>query len=90
MIKLMKLLLKSLFLLPLLLLFVACGKKNDLSAESAISAIIAKNEKIISFGHVSPLEMLNKAGVQKIPQINLFVGAQLALWQKGVDLERPI
>ncbi len=90
MIKLMKLLFKSLFLLPLLLLFVACGKKNDLSAESAISAIIAKNEKIISFGHVSPLEMLNKAGVQKIPQINLFVGAQLALWQKGVDLERPI
>lgn len=88
--KLMKLHLKSLFLLPLLLLFVACGKKNDLSAESAISAIIAKNEKIISFGHVSPLEILNKAGIQKIPQINLLVGAQLALWQKGIDLERPI
>lgn len=90
MIKLMKLHLKSLFLLPLLLLFVACGKKNDLSAESAISAIIAKNEKIISFGHVSPLAIINKAGIQKIPQINLLVGAQLALWQKGIDLERPI
>jgi hypothetical protein len=90
MIKLMKLLLKSLFLLPLLLLFVACGKKNDLSAESAISAIIAKNEKIISFGHVSPMELLKKSGVQKLPQINLLVGAQIALWEKGIDLEKPI
>ncbi len=90
MIKLMKLLLKSLFMLPLLLLFVACGKKNDLSAESAISAIIAKNEKIISFGHISPLEILNKSGVQKLPTINLLVGAQIALWEKGIDLEKPI
>uniref|UniRef100_UPI00404A9526 hypothetical protein n=1 Tax=Fluviicola sp. TaxID=1917219 RepID=UPI00404A9526 len=86
----MKHLSKSLFLLPLLVLFVACGKKNDLSAESALSAIIAKNDKIISFGHISPLQLLNKSGVQKLPKINLLVGAQIALWDKGVDLERPI
>lgn len=86
----MKHLSKSLFLLPLLVLFVACGKKNDLSAESAISAIIAKNDNIISFGHISPLQLLNKSGVQKLPKINLLVGAQIALWEKGIDLERPI
>jgi hypothetical protein len=86
----MKHLSKSLFLLPLLVLFVACGKKNDLSAESALSAIIAKNDKIISFGHISPLQLLNKSGVQKLPKINLLVGAQIALWEKGIDLERPI
>lgn len=86
----MKHLSKSLFLLPLLLLFVACGKKNDLSAESALSAIIAKNDKIISFGHISPMELLNKSGVQQLPKINLLVGAQIALWEKGIDLERPI
>lgn len=83
----MKHLSKSLLLLPLLLLFVACGKKNDFSAESALSAIIAKNDKIISFGHISPLEILNKSGVQKLPKINLLIGAQLALWEKGIDLE---
>ncbi len=86
----MKHLSKSLFLLPLLVLFVACGKKNDLSAESALSAIIAKNDNIISFGHISPLQLLNKSGVQKLPKINLLVGAQIALWEKGIDLERPI
>lgn len=86
----MKHLSKSLFLLPLLVLFVACGKKNDLSAESALSAIIAKNDKIISFGHISPLQLLNKSGVQKLPKINLLVGTQIALWEKGIDLERPI
>ena len=86
----MKHLSKSLLLLPFLLLFVACGKKNDLSAESAISAIIAKNDKIISFGHISPMELLNKSGVQQLPKINLLVGAQIALWEKGIDLEKPI
>lgn len=86
----MKHLSKSLLLLPFLLLFVACGKKNDFSAESALSAIIAKNDKIISFGHISPLEILNKSGVQKLPKINLLIGAQLALWEKGIDLEKPI
>lgn len=86
----MKIILKPLLLLPFLLLFIACGKKNDLSAESAISAIIAKNEKIISFGHVSPMAILNKAGVQKLPKINLLIGAQITMWQKGIDLEKPI
>jgi hypothetical protein len=66
------------------------GDVKERNAQDATSALIQQNKNIIAFGHTSVLDLLNKANYKKIPKVNVLLGAQIATWSKGFQLDNPI
>lgn len=73
------------------LLLTSCGgDAKERNAKDATSALIHQRTGIVGFGHISILGVLNKMNYQKIPKVNVLVGAQLKTWQKAFKLEGPM
>lgn len=64
------------------------SKERD--AAEAASAMIEGNEKIVAFGHISAMNILNNADYKSIPKVNTILGSVLGNWKKGLEIDKPI
>jgi hypothetical protein len=79
------------FTLSGILFLSACSSKgNERNAEEATSALIEGNEKIVAFGHVDAMNILNDAGYKSIPKVNVILGSVLNNWKRGLEIDKPI
>ncbi len=74
------------------ILFVSsCSSGSaDRDAADATSALVEGNEKIVAFGHVNAMNMLNNADYKSIPKVNTILGSVLGNWKRGLEIEKPI
>lgn len=63
---------------------------NKRGAKDAASALVNANKNIVSFGHLSIDQILNKMEYKNIPMINAIVGVEYDSWSKGLDLTKPV
>lgn len=74
------------------ILFISsCSSKStERDAAEATSALVEGNEKIVAFGHISAMNMLNNADYKNIPKVNTILGSVLSNWRKGLEIDKPI
>lgn len=65
------------------------GSANRDAAE-ATSALVEGNEKIVAFGHISAMNILNNADYKNIPKVNTILGSVLGNWKRGLEIDKPI
>ncbi len=81
----------SSFLISGILFFSSCSSNSsERDAAEATSAMIEGNEKIVAFGHVSAMNILNKADYKNIPKVNTILGSVLGNWKRGLEIDKPI
>ena len=81
----------SSFLVSGILFFSSCSSdSSERDAAEATSAMIEGNEKIVAFGHVSAMNILNKADYKSIPKVNTILGSVLGNWKRGLEIDKPI
>ncbi|MNK01885.1 hypothetical protein D3C87_196980 [compost metagenome] len=81
----------SIFTISGILFFSSCSSKStERDAAEATSALVEGNEKIVAFGHISAMNMLNNADYKNIPKVNTILGSVLGNWKKGLDIDKPI
>ncbi|TSJ45003.1 hypothetical protein [Fluviicola chungangensis] len=81
----------SLFAIIGILIFSACSSdSSERDAADAASAIIEGNEKIVAFGHISAMNILNHADYKSIPKVNTILGSVLGNWKRGLEIDKPI
>ena len=74
-----------------ILFFSSCSSDySERDAAEATSAMIEGNEKIVAFGHVSAMDILNKADYKSIPKVNMILGSVLGNWKRGLEIDKPI
>jgi hypothetical protein len=64
------------------------SKERD--AAEATSALIEGNEKIVAFGHIDAMNILNNADYKSIPKVSTILGSVLGNWKKGLEIDKPI
>lgn len=81
----------SIFAISGILLISSCSSDStERDAAEATSALIEGNEKIVAFGHISAMNMLNNADYKSIPKVNTILGSVLGNWKKGLEIDKPI
>lgn len=81
----------SIFAISGFLLISSCSSDStERDAAEATSALIEGNEKIVAFGHISAMNMLNNADYKSIPKVNTILGSVLGNWKKGLEIDKPI
>lgn len=81
----------SIFTISGILFISSCSSKStERDAAEATSALVEGNEKIVAFGHISAMNMLNHADYKNIPKVNTILGSVLGNWKKGLDIDKPI
>ena len=86
-----KSLLFAAFAISGILFFSSCSSNSaERDAAEATSAMIEGNEKIVAFGHISAMDILNKADYKSVPKVNTILGSVLGNWKRGLEIEKPI
>ncbi|MNU87843.1 hypothetical protein D3C71_776400 [compost metagenome] len=86
-----KTLIFSIFAFSGILLFSSCSSDSkERDAAEATSALIEGNEKIVAFGHVNAMNILNNADYKSIPKVSTILGSVLSNWKKGLEIDKPI
>ncbi len=86
-----KSLLFSIFAISGILFFSSCSSdSSERDAAEATSALIEGNEKIVAFGHISAMNILNNADYKSIPKVNTILGSVLGNWKRGLEIDKPI
>ncbi len=86
-----KSLLFSILTISGILFFSSCSSdSSERDAAEATSAMIEGNEKIVAFGHVSAMNILNNADYKSIPKVNTILGSVLGNWKRGLEIDKPI
>lgn len=86
-----KLLIFSVFTISGILFISSCSSDSaERDAAEATSAMIEGNEKIVAFGHISAMKILNNADYKSIPKVNTILGSVLGNWKKGLEIDKPI
>lgn len=81
----------SIFTISGILFISSCSSKpTERDAAEATSALVEGNEKIVAFGHISAMNMLNHADYKNIPKVNTILGSVLGNWKKGLEIDKPI
>lgn len=81
----------SIFTISGILFISSCSSNStERDAAEATSALIEGNEKIVSFGHISAMNILNNADYKSIPKVNVILGSVLGNWKKGLEIDKPI
>lgn len=81
----------SIFTISGVLFISSCSSNStERDAAEATSALIEGNEKIVAFGHISAMNILNNADYKSIPKVNTILGSVLGNWKKGLEIDKPI
>jgi len=74
-----------------ILFFSSCSSNSaERDAAEATSAMVEGNEKIVAFGHISAMDILNKADYKSVPKVNTILGSVLGNWKRGLEIDKPI
>ncbi|AEA42620.1 hypothetical protein [Fluviicola taffensis] len=86
-----KALIFSIFAFSGILITSSCSSDSkERDAAEATSALIEANEKIVAFGHVDAMNILNNSDYKNIPKVNIILGSVLGNWKKGLEIDKPI
>jgi len=73
------------------IVLASCGGNKDARPmQEYVSAFLNKNEKIVVFGEVRTMSLLNKAEYKKIPKLGLLLDGELKGVRTKLNMETPI
>jgi hypothetical protein len=82
---------KFLSVILLGIVLVSCGGNKDARPmQEYVSAFLNKNEKIVVFGEVRAMSLLNKAEYKKIPKLGVLLDGELQGIRSKLNAESPI
>ncbi len=82
---------KFLSAILLIVILASCGGNKDARPmQEYVSAFLNKNEKVVVFGEVRTMSLLNKAEYKKIPKLGLLLDGELNGIRSKLNMDSPV